>query len=116
MNPDFIGEYILPAEWKKHKATWLGWPHNEKDWPGKFSPIKWVFAEMIRKISEGEIVKIIIESENHIDKAKQVLVSAGVEPGKIEFHIHETNRGWLKDAGPAFVKKNDETVLVDFRF
>jgi Peptidylarginine deiminase and related enzymes len=116
MNPDFTGEYILPAEWKTHKATWLGWPHNEKDWPGKFSPIKWVFAEMIRKISEGEIIKIIIESENHIDKAKQVLVSAGVEPGKIEFHIHETNRGWLRDAGPAFVKRNDVIALIDFRF
>ena len=27
--------YTMPAEWEKHEATWLGWPHNAGDWPGE---------------------------------------------------------------------------------
>lgn len=116
ISSDITGNFTLPAEWKKHKATWLGWPHNRNDWPGKFSPIPWVYAEMIRKISEGEIVKIIINSAAARDKAKKILKSAGVNPASVKFYIYETNRGWLRDSGPAFVKNNSETVLVDFRF
>ena len=29
----------MPAEWEPHEATWIGWPHNASDWPGKFASI-----------------------------------------------------------------------------
>jgi agmatine deiminase len=66
----------MPAEWEKHEATWLGWPHNKTDWPGKFSPIPWVFGEMVRKISPGEIVRIIATGPVQ-QQAKRVLKRAG---------------------------------------
>ena len=46
--------YRMPAEWEPHAATWLAWPHYKLDWPGKFEPIPWVFAEIIRYLSRGE--------------------------------------------------------------
>jgi agmatine deiminase len=108
--------FRIPAEWEHHKATWLGWPHNKEDWPGKFSPIPWVYGEMVRKISDGELVKILVQSQSHQDKAVQVLTAAGVDLNRIEFHQFRTDRGWLRDSGPAMIKRDDETALVDFKF
>jgi agmatine deiminase len=108
--------FRLPAEWQPHKATWLGWPHNREDWPGKFSPIPWVYAEMVRRIAEGEIVKILVQSDKYQKQAEQVLTSAGADLSNIEFHQFRTDRGWLRDSGPAFVKKDNEMLLIDFKF
>jgi agmatine deiminase len=108
--------FRIPAEWEPHRSTWLGWPHNQDDWPGKFPPIAWVFSEMVRKISEGEIVNILIQSENHKNKAEKNLISAGVDMSRIVFHHLKTDRGWLRDSGPAFIKNNIEKALVDFKF
>lgn len=106
----------LPAEWEKHEATWLGWPHNKEDWPGKFTPIPWVYAEIVKNISKGEKARIVVESKEHQNKIKKILASANVELTNIEFFILKTDRGWMRDSGPAFVKSNDETILINFRF
>jgi len=110
-------QYILPAEWEKHEATWIGWPHNKEDWPGKFSPIPYVYAEIVRIISRGELVRILVENDTHEKKARKVLKSVGVDFDKIEFYKIKTDRNWLRDAGPQFVKNiNGQTNLVHFRF
>ena len=54
--------FRMPAEWEEHEATWLGWPHNLSDWPGRFAPIPWVYGEIVRKLSEGERVRILVRS------------------------------------------------------
>ena len=38
MNPGEQG-YYFPAEFAKHSATWLSWPHKEASWPGKIETI-----------------------------------------------------------------------------
>jgi agmatine deiminase len=109
--------FRLPSEWEKHEATWIGWPFNKEDWPGKFSPIQWVYAEIVRKISQGEIVRIIVNNDKHEKEAKKVLKSVGVDKGQIEYYKLETDRNWLRDAGPQFVKNNKgEVNLIDFNF
>ncbi len=108
--------YRIPAEWEPHQATWLGWPHNKEDWPGKFTPIQWVYAEIVKKISRGEIVRIVVESKEHERKAKSVLISSEVDLSKVEFYHLKTDRGWMRDSGPAFVKSNGKVELVNFKF
>ncbi|MBF8296203.1 MAG: Agmatine deiminase [Bacteroidetes bacterium] len=110
--------FHMPAEWEPHEATWLGWPHNKTDWPGKFAPIPWVFGEMARKIAPGEIVRIIAAPDVR-RQAERVLTRAGVDLAKIEFFNFATNRGWTRDFGPFFVKKDmqpGEVAIVKFRF
>ena len=51
----------MPAEWEPHEATWLGWPHNKADWPGRFAPIPWAYGEIVRKIAPGERVRVIAD-------------------------------------------------------
>lgn len=110
-------KYRIPAEWEYHEATWIGWPFNKEDWPGKFQPIPWVYGEIVRYISRGEKVRIIVQSKEHQKKAEVVLKAVNAEMNKIEFYKLATNRNWLRDAGPQFVKnKKNETTLIQFKF
>ena len=112
--------FTMPAEWEKHEATWLGWPHNANDWPGKFEVIPWVYGEMVRKISAGENVRLIIRHKRDEAQARHIFKKVGVDLRKIKFVVHPTNRGWTRDTGPIFVKRGagakSETAIVHFHF
>lgn len=113
--------YSMPAEWEPHEATWLGWPHNTDDWPGKFETIPWVYGEMIRRISEGENIYLIVRNKADTELAKRIIKSVGAPSDRINFVLHVTNRGWTRDTGPIFVKRKinnneTETAIVHFHF
>src|SRR5438105_12949919 len=95
----------MPAEWERHHATWIGWPHNASDWPGRLGPIPWVYAEIVRKLTPGEIVRVLVNSAAHERQARNVLERAGVDVGWVEFFRFPTNRGWTRDFGPLFVRR-----------
>jgi agmatine deiminase len=111
--------FRMPAEWEPHEATWIGWPHNRTDWPGKFATIPWIYGEIVRNLVPGEIARIIVNSKEHEARAKRVLSHGGVDLSQVEFFRFPTNRGWTRDFGPMFVKRNgrpDEVAIVRFRF
>ena len=93
----------MPAEWERHHATWIGWPHNLTDWPGKFAPIPWVYAEIVRQLAPGEVVRILVNDASHEARARRVLKRVGVDAARVEFFRIPTNRGWTRDFGPIFV-------------
>jgi len=97
--------YSMPAEWEPHEATWIGWPHNPTDWPDKLDTIRWVYTEIVRGLSAGETVRILVESRTDQKIAHRYLARAGVDTRKVEFIVHATNRGWMRDSGPIFVRK-----------
>ena len=111
--------FKMPAEWEPHRATWIGWPHNRTDWPGKVVPIHWVYGEIVRKIAPGEKVCILVNSESHEAQARRILTRVGVDLTKIEFYRILTNRGWTRDFGPIFIRRDDpapEVAIVRFQF
>jgi agmatine deiminase len=108
--------FRMPAEWEHHEATWIGWPHNRTDWPGKFGAIPWVFGEIARKVTAGEILRIIVNSASHEASARRVLKKAGVDTARTEFFRFPTNRGWTRDFGPMSVRRDAETAFVNFKF
>jgi agmatine deiminase len=117
-TPATLG-FSMPAEWEMHEATWLGWPHNTTDWPGKIDTIRWVYGEMTRKIAAEEIVRILVNSKTDEKLARSYLSRAGANLRNVEFVNHPTNRGWTRDSGPIFVKKRgarSETAIVHFHF
>jgi len=117
-TPAALG-FRMPAEWERHEATWLGWPHNRTDWPGKLVPIHWVYAEIVRKIVPGEIVRILVNSKAHEGQARGILKRVGVEAARVQFFRFPTNRGWTRDFGPIFVRRakpRRELAIVRFRF
>jgi agmatine deiminase len=128
----------MPAEWAPHAATWLAWPHEKSDWPGKFQPIPWVVAEIVRCLSRYERVELIVRNEAEEKRARSILERSGaqIEINKVtlsdegrgvRFHRWPTNRMWTRDSGAIFVTKPaqsetgkiEDTELirpVDFRF
>ncbi len=111
--------YRFPAEWEDHEATWIGWPHNRSDWPGKFSTIPWVYGEIVRKIAEGETVRILVNSQQHESSARRLLSRVGVPSDTIDFFRFPTDRGWTRDFGPLFVRRSHpspDIAVVRFRF
>ncbi|HKW42258.1 MAG TPA: agmatine deiminase family protein [Gemmatimonadales bacterium] len=109
----------MPAEWEPHHATWLGWPHNASDWPGKFGPIPWVYAEIVRALAPGEMVRILVNSASHERQARRTLERVGVSVAHVEFFRLPTNRGWTRDFGPLFVSRahsRPEVAIARFRF
>jgi agmatine deiminase len=118
--------FSMPAEWERHEATWLGWPHNQADWPGKLDAICWVYGEIVRKISPGEIARILVRHQAEQKLAASQLKRAGCDLMPVRFVVHPTNRGWLRDSGPIFVRRRRpkaesrkpkfETAIVHFHF
>lgn len=112
--------YCMPAEWEKHKATWLGWPHNPADWPDKLDTIRWVYGEMVRKISQAEIVRLLVANAAEEKMARRYLRRAGCDLQRVHFIRYATNRGWMRDSGPIFVRRRAKgagrTAIVHFHF
>ncbi len=108
----------MPAEWQKHEATWLAWPHNEEHWPGKFGPIPAVFAKIAVTLSEGENVYICVKDEE-MEKSARAEVTRSVSIGSVDdifqkikfFHI-PTDASWSRDHGPIYVRSSDGILRI----
>jgi agmatine deiminase len=101
-SPSALG-YRMPAEWEPHESTWLAWPHLRDDWPGKFEPIPWVYAEIIRNLAKHEFVDLIVKSAVFERRARDVLERADALSDKIRFHQWRTDRVWVRDSGCIFL-------------
>jgi agmatine deiminase len=108
--------FRMPAEWEPHEATWISWPHNREDWPGRFAPIPWVYAEIVKKLSTVERVRILVHSEAAERAARRMLAKAGAHLPAVEFYHYPTNRVWTRDYAPCFVKNGAERGLIDWKF
>ena len=96
-------EFRMPAEWEPHQATWLAWPHERTDWPGKFAPIPWIYGEIVRRLARVEKVCILVEHAVAEKNARRILVKCGADLDAVQFFHHPTNRSWTRDYCPIFV-------------
>ena len=107
----------MPAEWESHEATWLGWPHELTDWPGKFSPIPWAFAEIVRHLSQVERVYLLVENRDVEARVRTVLKKSGANLAAVDFFRVPTDRGWMRDSGPICVTNGaGEVAYTHWRF
>ena len=115
-RPSAENRYRMPAEWEPHAATWLAWPHYKLDWPGKFEPIPWVFAEIIRYLSRDERVELIVKDAAAEKLARKTLSLAHGLNENVHFHHWPTDRIWTRDSGCAFVFENESTQLAGVKW
>ncbi|HXJ16774.1 MAG TPA: agmatine deiminase family protein, partial [Candidatus Polarisedimenticolia bacterium] len=102
--------FRMPAEWEPHEGTFVGWPHERTDWPGKFAPIPWAFAEIVRHLARAERVFLLVEGGEAESKAKSVLKKSHVNLDAVTFLRIPTDRGWMRDSGPICVKDRASEV------
>ena len=107
----------MPAEWEPHEATWLAWPHEKSDWPGKFAPIPWLYGEIVRHLARVERVRILVQDRDAEESVRKILKKCHAELAAVEFFHHRTNRSWTRDYCPLFVKNNQgEPAATHWRF
>ena len=111
----------MPAEWEPHAATWLAWPRNAADWPGKFGPIPWVYTEIVRLLARSEPVAIVVRGEKARRDAADRLDNAGIALDRVRFFEARTDRSWLRDTLPSFVVEGESSgtprlSAVDWKF
>ena len=115
-TPAALG-FRMPAEWEPHAATWLAWPHERTDWPGKFPAIPFVYADIVRWLSLSERVRLEVNGPSQQVAARRMLRRAGVDLAQVDFFPFPTDRSWTRDHGPLFVKHpKGEVALTHFRF
>jgi len=102
--------FRMPAEWEPHEATWLGWPHELTDWPGKFAPIPWAFAEIVRHLSPVERVYLLVENRATESRVRTILKKSGASLDAVDFFRVPTDRGWMRDSGPICVRNESGEV------
>jgi agmatine deiminase len=116
MTPRELG-FRMPAEWAPHEATWLAWPHEESDWPGKFEPIRWLYGEIIRHLTRVEKVHLLVADAEEEQAVRDVLRKCHVNAGAVRFFHRATNRSWTRDFCPIFVKNAaGEVAITDWIF
>ena len=106
----------FPAEWEKQQGIVLCFPHNGKDWPGKYEAIQWAFVEFIKKVAAFETVFLIVADEKLKVKVSEMLETAYVQMTNVSFIIHKTNRSWMRDSGPIIVKNGTQREALNFNF
>ena len=102
----------MPAEWEPHEATWLAWPHERSDWPGKFAPIPWIYGDIVKRLARVERVRILVEDAALEKNVRRVLSKCGVEISAVEFFRWPTNRSWTRDYCPIFVRNEKGEVAI----
>ncbi len=116
-KPPAASKFRMPAEWELHEATWIAWPHNKKDWPGKFAPIPWVYGEIVRHLHTGENIHILVNDAAHEKRARSVLAKAAVDFSRIRCFRITTDRVWTRDSGPIFVvNPRGQVAMTDWHF
>jgi agmatine deiminase len=105
-TPKSLG-YSFPAEFAKHDAIWLSWPHKEESWPGKIATIYPSYCEFVKTVALTERVNINVGTDKMRQAAAKMLELAGVDMSKVQFYLHPTNDAWCRDHGPSFLIRNN---------
>lgn len=109
--------FRMPAEWEAREATWLAWPHERSDWPGKFSPIPWIYGDIVRHLSSVEKVRILVRDEKLQREAARCCDKSGANMENVEFFSIPTDRSWTRDFCPIFVhNEKGKTEILDWHF
>lgn len=112
-----MNQYRMPAEWERHRATWIAWPYMESDFPGKLDAVRWAYCEFIRHACQVEAVEILCLNEQMEQDIKSRLSRQNIT-GDIRIHRAQYNRSWLRDSGPigVYAAENKKSQWVSFLF
>lgn len=112
-----VSRLRMPAEWEPHRATWIAWPHHEPDWPTKFGPIPWAYAEIARVLADHEAVEILCQSAEVLESARDILNAHAVRTDRVRLHTVPTDRVWLRDSAPtSVIDQTGNVVLLNWSF
>ncbi|MBC2651829.1 agmatine deiminase family protein [Novosphingobium aerophilum] len=88
----------LPPEWHPQDWLWIGFPHDETEWPGFLGAAQEQIADFANAVAEsGQAVRLIVRDAANEARARS-LVS-----GAVTLERRHYGDVWLRDTGPLVV-------------
>ena len=108
--------FCMPAEWHRHKATWLSWPKDPETWPDRVEQVEEIFLQMMAALAPHEIVNLLVDDAETERKVRARCNFPAAE--NIRFVRLQTVDSWIRDYGPNFLIHIDSGALAynDWRF
>jgi agmatine deiminase len=100
--------YRMPAEWHRHRATWLTWPKDPETWPDRVPQVEEIFLQMMAALAPHEMVNLLVDDEEIVASVRSRFAFNGAE--NIRCHQIQTVDSWIRDYGPNFIL-NDQSGL-----
>jgi len=90
----------MPAEWERHAATWLAWPHNPETWVDCVDAAEAEYQGLVEAIAQAEPTHVLVKDAEH-----RAAVAARFRGKSLPIHLHvvPTDDAWIRDTGPTFV-------------
>jgi agmatine deiminase len=99
----------LKPEWAPQKAIWTAWPANRAQWNGDLASPRRDVAAMVRVLSQGNRVRLLVNgTEAEISARAALGDAADIVPARY-------GDIWLRDTGPIFARTRDGAVALRFR-
>lgn len=95
----------MPAEWRRHAATWLSWPKDPETWPDRVPQAEQIFLQMMEALAPNETVNLLVNDAATEQLVRDRCMFAGAQ--NIRFHQVETVDSWIRDYGPNFLINRD---------
>ena len=109
--------FCMPAEWEKHDAIWLAWPHDPTTFPDKVNRVEAIYVHIINEIHLSERVNLFVIDQKTREKAENLFKEANIDLSEIEFHVFDYADVWFRDYGPIFVRNSKhELAMVHWDF
>lgn len=112
-TPNETGFY-LPPEWAPHEATWLAWPHCNETWPGHLREAETAMARWVAHLSRvpndhAEQINLLVQQPAEAQRIESILSFWDTNLDRVHFQMIPTNDAWIRDYGPMFLIRDDET-------
>jgi len=112
-TPASLG-YAMPAEWARHRATWLAWPHNLETWPTHLEKVRDIWVQMICALSPHERVYLLVNDFLSEQDVLARLRAAKADLANVTLLRIPTVDVWMRDYGPIFVTRREPTDPLAF--
>mgnify|MGYP001024943989 CR=1 FL=1 len=100
--------FHMPAEWARHRQTWMLWPERPDNWRLGGEPAQKAFSAVASAIARFEPVTMGVNPAQY-SHARQML------PPQVRVVELPNNDAWMRDCGPTFViNQQGEARVVDW--
>jgi agmatine deiminase len=106
----------FPAEWSHQSAILLAWPHATTDWVDTLEQVESVYIELVSAICRHQKAVILCIDVQHESHIQTMLAQHDIDMEQLVFYHVHYNDTWTRDYGPITVRKNRQSVMLDFTF
>ena len=87
--------YNMPAEWRRHTATWLTWPKDPETWPDRVPQVEEIYLQIMAALAPQETVNLLVDDEETERSVRARCVFTGAD--NIRFHRITTVDSWIRE-------------------